>query len=125
MMGRSISEGPATDGSAVPRGTLPVLDWIRNYGFDVALGVDNVGNAFTPMGCADPLGMISGVGVVYQGGSQADCKLLLVGLVIFVLFENPMLMDMHVLCRSASPHGQRLLLVIYRRVIVTRSMMMD
>jgi hypothetical protein len=78
MMGRSASDPPATGGAAVPRGTIPVLDWIRNYSFDVALGVNNVGNAFTPIGGADPLAMIAGIGVVYQGGSPNDCRLLLV-----------------------------------------------
>lgn len=78
MMGRGATEDPAMGGGAVPRGTIPVLDWIRNHGFDVALGVNNVGNAFTPIGGVDPLAMIAGIGMVYQGGSQNDCRLLLV-----------------------------------------------
>lgn len=78
MMGRGATDDPAMGGGAVPRGTIPVLDWIGNHGFNVALGVNNVGNAFTPMGGADPLAMIAGIGMVYQGGSQNDCRLLLV-----------------------------------------------
>lgn len=78
FMGRGPTDGPATGGGAIERGTLPVIDWIRNYDFDVALGVGNVGNAFTPMGGVDPLGMAAWLGTVYQGGSQADCRVLLV-----------------------------------------------
>ncbi|RPB10876.1 Metallo-dependent hydrolase [Morchella conica CCBAS932] len=77
FMGRGPTDGPATGGGATERGTLPVIDWIRNYDFDVALGVGNVGNAFTPMGGVDPLGMAAWLGTVYQGGSQADCRVLL------------------------------------------------
>lgn len=78
MMGRGATDDPGMGGGAVPRGTIPVLDWIRNHGFNVALGVNNVGNAFTPMGGADPLAMIAGIGMVYQGGCKNDCRILLV-----------------------------------------------
>ncbi|KAF9885504.1 hypothetical protein FE257_012831 [Aspergillus nanangensis] len=63
-------------GGGRPRGTLPVLKMIREYGLDAVMGVNNVGNAFTPWGSADPLGLAClGVGV-YQAGTRADAELL-------------------------------------------------
>lgn len=59
-----------------PRGTLPVLEMIKKYGLDAVIGVNNVGNAFTPWGSADPL-FVACLGVgVYQAGTQADAELL-------------------------------------------------
>ncbi|KAJ5902173.1 hypothetical protein N7495_002701 [Penicillium taxi] len=59
-----------------PRGTLQVPKLIRNHGLDVVIGVNNVGNAFTPWGSADPLFLAClGVGI-YQAGTQADADLL-------------------------------------------------
>ncbi|PLB46900.1 Metallo-dependent hydrolase [Aspergillus steynii IBT 23096] len=59
-----------------PRGTLPVPEMIRKYGLDAVMGVNNVGNAFTPWGSPDPLSLAClGVGV-YQTGTQADANLL-------------------------------------------------
>ncbi|GAB1201393.1 hypothetical protein APSETT444_010785 [Aspergillus pseudonomiae] len=62
--------------SFVVRGTLRVPELIRRYGLDVVLGVNNVGNAFTPWGSVDPLGLAClGVGV-YQAGTVEDAELL-------------------------------------------------
>lgn len=59
-----------------PRGTLQVLEMIRKYKLDAVMGVNNVGNSFTPWGLPDPLSLAClGVGI-YQAGSQADAKLL-------------------------------------------------
>ncbi|KAK2809300.1 hypothetical protein FQN50_003942 [Emmonsiellopsis sp. PD_5] len=59
-----------------PRGTLDVPRLIRDYGLPATLGVNNVGNAFTPWGSLDPLALASlGVGV-YQVGTVADAELL-------------------------------------------------
>lgn len=59
-----------------PRGTLQVLEMIRKYNLDVVVGVNNVGNSFTPWGLPDPLSLAClGVGI-YQAGSQADAELL-------------------------------------------------
>ncbi|KAL5358008.1 hypothetical protein BJX96DRAFT_182549 [Aspergillus floccosus] len=59
-----------------PRGTLPVPRLIREYGLDVVMAVNNVGNAFTPWGPVDPLALAClGVGV-YQAGTQVDAQLL-------------------------------------------------
>jgi cytosine/adenosine deaminase-related metal-dependent hydrolase len=59
-----------------PRGTLHVLKMIREHGLDAIIGVNNVGNAFTPWGSADPLPLAClGVGI-YQAGTQKDAELL-------------------------------------------------
>lgn len=59
-----------------PRGTLHIPALIRQYGLDAVLGVNNVGNAFTPWGSADPLFLAClGVGV-YQAGTPDDAELL-------------------------------------------------
>lgn len=59
-----------------PRATLQVPKMIRELGLDAVIGVNNVGNAFTPWGSADPLSLAClGVGI-YQAGTQADAELL-------------------------------------------------
>lgn len=59
-----------------PRGTLPVPSMIRKFALDAVIGVNNVGNAFTPWGSADPLGLAClGVGI-YQAGTVSDAELL-------------------------------------------------
>ncbi|KAI4950126.1 hypothetical protein J4E91_004782 [Alternaria rosae] len=58
------------------RGTLPVIELINEYGFNAAIAVNNVGNAFTPYGNCDPLSIASlGVGL-YQAGTKKDAELL-------------------------------------------------
>ena len=60
------------------RGTLQIPELIKNYGFEAAIGVNNVGNAFTPQGSCDPLSIASlGVGI-YQTGTIEDANLLYV-----------------------------------------------
>ncbi|KAK1141228.1 hypothetical protein N8T08_009267 [Aspergillus melleus] len=69
----SGDDGPS---NGQPRGTLPVPEMIRKYNLDAVIGVNNVGNAFTPWGSLDPLSLAClGVGV-YQAGTQADATLL-------------------------------------------------
>lgn len=59
-----------------PRGTLQVLNMIDEHNLDAVIGVNNVGNAFTPWGSPDPLSLAClGVGI-YQAGSEADAELL-------------------------------------------------
>lgn len=59
-----------------PRGTLQIPELIQRHGLDAVIGVNNVGNAFTPWGSADPL-FLACVGVgVYKAGTQADAELL-------------------------------------------------
>lgn len=58
------------------RGTLRVPEMIRRHKLDAVMGVNNVGNAFTPWGSPDPLYLASlGVGI-YQAGSQDNAALL-------------------------------------------------
>ncbi|KAF2465498.1 cytosine deaminase protein-like protein [Lindgomyces ingoldianus] len=58
------------------RGTLPVVEMIEKYGFNAAIAVNNVGNAFTPQGTCDPLSIASlGVGL-YQAGTKKVAEIL-------------------------------------------------
>ena len=74
MMGRPV-EGEATEPRL--RGTLQIPILIREpYRLSCAIGINNVGNSFTPWGSADPLRLASlGVGI-YQAGTIADAELL-------------------------------------------------
>ncbi|PQE03157.1 hypothetical protein CJF30_00005662 [Rutstroemia sp. NJR-2017a BBW] len=73
MMGRPGNAG----GSNRVRGTLQVLEMIKKYGLNVTMGINNVGNAFTPQGSCDPMSLASlGVGI-YQAGTKADAEILL------------------------------------------------
>ncbi|EFX06316.1 zinc metallopeptidase [Grosmannia clavigera kw1407] len=70
MMGRGAT---ATPGTGVPRGTLNVPALLR-HGLPACLGVNNVGNAFTPYGTGDPLLLACwGVGL-YHAGTPADAN---------------------------------------------------
>lgn len=61
------------------RGTLPIIELIKQYGFNAAISVNNVGNAFTPQGNCDPLSIAQlGVGL-YQAPTKDDVQLLYVG----------------------------------------------
>ncbi|KAL9097868.1 MAG: hypothetical protein Q9165_000194 [Trypethelium subeluteriae] len=58
------------------RGTLAIPELIKHYGVEAAIGVNNVGNAFTPQGNCDPLSVAClGVGV-YQAGTKENAELL-------------------------------------------------
>jgi cytosine/adenosine deaminase-related metal-dependent hydrolase len=58
------------------RGTLPIVELIKEHGFSAAISINNVGNAFTPQGNCDPLSLAQlGVGL-YQAGTQKDAELL-------------------------------------------------
>ncbi|RDW88151.1 hypothetical protein BP6252_00183 [Coleophoma cylindrospora] len=74
MMGRPDKEA---GGSERVRGTLQVVQMIGEYGLNAAMGINNVGNAFTPQGSCDPLALAClGVGV-YQAGTKAEAEILL------------------------------------------------
>ncbi|RAK95127.1 putative zinc metallopeptidase [Aspergillus ibericus CBS 121593] len=67
---------PSSKSHDRPRGTLQVLEMINKHGLDAVVGINNVGNAFTPWGSEDPLSLASlGVGL-YQAGTTADAELL-------------------------------------------------
>jgi cytosine/adenosine deaminase-related metal-dependent hydrolase len=58
------------------RGTLPVVEMIEKYGFETAIAINNVGNAFTPHGNCDPLSIATmGVGI-YQAGTKKNAEIL-------------------------------------------------
>jgi cytosine/adenosine deaminase-related metal-dependent hydrolase len=59
-----------------PRGTLQVLHMIQDLGLDAVIGVNNVGNAFTPWGSVDPISLAClGVGI-YHGRKTSDVAML-------------------------------------------------
>jgi len=58
------------------RGTLPIPTLIKKYHLNAAISINNIGNAFTPYGCCDPL-YLANVGIgVYQAGTLQDTELL-------------------------------------------------
>ncbi|KAI4217292.1 MAG: hypothetical protein LQ351_000601 [Letrouitia transgressa] len=73
MMGKP---GEVEGGGQRYRGTLQIPQMIQRYGFKGSIGINNIGNAFTPQGSCDPLSVASlGVGV-YQAGTKQDAELL-------------------------------------------------
>lgn len=77
MMGR-VDESKG--GGERVRGTLQIPQMIKQYGLQAAVGLNNVGNAFTPQGSCDPLSVTAlGVGV-YQAGTKQDAEVLLVSI---------------------------------------------
>ncbi|KAI1181044.1 hypothetical protein F4777DRAFT_184901 [Nemania sp. FL0916] len=74
MMGRPEPGAPSSHHR--PRGTIHVPSMIRELGLSACLGVNNVGNAFTPFGTGDPLQMASWAVGIYQTGTAEDAKLL-------------------------------------------------
>lgn len=58
------------------RGTLDVPRMIKEHGLNACIGINNIGNAFTPQGSADPLSLACSCVGVYSAGLQADAELL-------------------------------------------------
>lgn len=78
MMGRPKGtelEGP-THPHSRPRGTMQIPSMIKDWGLDGCLGVNNVGNAFTPSGDGDPLQLASWGVLLYHAGTGDDAQLL-------------------------------------------------
>jgi hypothetical protein len=75
MMGRPDSD---SGGGVRVRGTLQIPQMIKKYGLNGAIGINNVGNAFTPQGSCDPLSLASLGVAVYQAGTKEDADILLV-----------------------------------------------
>ncbi|KAI4228416.1 MAG: hypothetical protein L6R40_008145, partial [Gallowayella cf. fulva] len=73
MMGKP-SEGEG--GGERVRGTLQVPQMMEEYDLQGAIGVNNIGNAFTPQGNCDPLCLASMCVGVYQAGTQRDVEVL-------------------------------------------------
>jgi hypothetical protein len=58
------------------RGTLAVPQLIRKHGLNACLGINNIGNAFTPHGSCDPLTLAChGIGI-YNAGTKEDAEVL-------------------------------------------------
>lgn len=75
MMGKpEKNEG----GGQRARGTLQIPDMIQKHGLNGAIGVNNVGNAFTPQGNCDPMSLASMAVGLYQTGTKEDTELLYV-----------------------------------------------
>ena len=70
MMGRDMA--------SPPRSTLNICKLDREYGIKTAMAVNNVGNAFTPQGSADPLALCTLGVALFQAATQPDCYKLLV-----------------------------------------------
>jgi hypothetical protein len=82
MMGRPSG---GVGGGQRARGTLQIPQMIQKYGLNAAIGINNVGNAFTPQGSCDPLSLASlGVGV-YHAGTEEDAGILLVSGVLALM----------------------------------------
>lgn len=80
MMGRN------EDGFGVgerTRGTLQISHMIKKFGLKGAIGINNVGNAFTPHGSCDPLSLASFCVGIYHAGTKADANILYVRLSCF------------------------------------------
>lgn len=59
-----------------PRGTMQIPSMIKDFGLNGCLGVNNVGNAFTPYGNGDPLQLACWGTGIYQAGAVGDPELL-------------------------------------------------
>jgi hypothetical protein len=74
MMGRPNADFASSHNR--PRGTIHVPSMIQELGLSVCLGINNVGNAFTPFGTGDPLQLASWAVGIYQAGTAKDAELL-------------------------------------------------
>ena len=87
MMGRpnTIQGGEERQDGKRVRGTMRVPGMIE-HGFKMSISINNVGNAFTPQGDVDPLGLCTLGVAVYQSGTEKDCRRLLVGYFYLLFF---------------------------------------
>ena len=63
-----------------PRGTLNPVRLAEDHGLNIAMSVNNVGNAFTPQGTPDPLSLCSLGVALFQAGTKSACQKLLVSI---------------------------------------------
>jgi cytosine/adenosine deaminase-related metal-dependent hydrolase len=91
------------------RGTLPVIELIKDYKLNAAISINNVGNAFTPQGNCDPLSLAQLAVGLYQAGTKTDAELLYVR----TLFGSPLAVSsLTPSCRKPSQIEPKLLLVV-------------
>jgi cytosine/adenosine deaminase-related metal-dependent hydrolase len=74
MMGRPNPDSKSSQNRS--RGTIHIPSMIRKLNLSVCLGINNVGNAFTPFGTGDPLQLASWAVGIYQAGTAKDAQLL-------------------------------------------------
>ncbi|KAI1332248.1 hypothetical protein F5Y16DRAFT_172735 [Xylariaceae sp. FL0255] len=74
MMGRPSAHDPSSQNR--PRGTINVPSLIQEHRLSACLGVNNVGNAFTPFGTGDPLQLASWAVGIYHAGTTEEANLL-------------------------------------------------
>ncbi|RDB18021.1 Cytosine deaminase [Hypsizygus marmoreus] len=72
MQGRQDWDQPL----GAPRSTLRVPHILNEYGIEIAMSVNNVGNAFTPQGSLDPLSLCTFGVAVFQSATPADIQTL-------------------------------------------------
>ncbi|KIY71546.1 Metallo-dependent hydrolase [Cylindrobasidium torrendii FP15055 ss-10] len=68
MQGRADAHKPL----GAPRATLRVPQLVRQHGLQVAMSVNNVGNAFTPQGSVDPLALCTLGVAIFQAATPED-----------------------------------------------------
>lgn len=80
MMGRPEPRPNGQGSEYIPharsRGTMQIPSMIKDFGLNGCLGVNNVGNAFTPYGNGDPLQLACWGTGIYQAGAVGDPELL-------------------------------------------------
>lgn len=74
MQGRATKDTPL----GAPRGTLRVPDLARDHGLQIAMGINNIGNPFTPQGSVDPLSSCSFGAAIFQTATVQDLRTLIV-----------------------------------------------
>ncbi|KAK0201717.1 Metallo-dependent hydrolase [Desarmillaria ectypa] len=74
MQGRGDMDKPL----GPPRSTLPVPYIARKYDLQIAMGVNNIENAFTPQGSVDPLALCTLGVALFQSAAPRDIKTLMV-----------------------------------------------
>lgn len=58
------------------RGTLDVPKLVKHFRLNACIGINNIGNAFTPQGSCDPLNLASQAVGIYQAGTASDAEML-------------------------------------------------
>lgn len=79
MMGRQSNTEDDPSVSALtspPRATMNAKALVKTAGLDAVLGINNVGNPFTPYGSCDPLSLASNAVGIYHAGTKDDAALL-------------------------------------------------
>ncbi|TFK74791.1 Metallo-dependent hydrolase [Pluteus cervinus] len=73
MQGRVTKDTPL----GAPRGTLRVPDLARDHGLQLAMGINNIENPFTPQGSVDPLSSCSFGAAIFQTATVQDLRTLI------------------------------------------------